>query len=96
MLKGVLPWSRAYWFARETTQAGASEIPCASGMALSGLEASDERKRGMTYQIEHFAGHDEAMEAVHDLLDASLIVPLRQWCEHGERVVVDNSLTQCT
>ena len=28
------------------------------------------------YQVQHLSGHDEGVEAVHDLLDTGLVVPL--------------------
>ena len=34
-----------------------------------------------TYEVEHFAGHDEGMEPVHDLFDAGLVVPLSKMYE---------------
>ena len=67
---------RAYWFARATSQAGVLVIPWEEGRRVSDLGWRWETWKEGAYQVQHLSGHDEGVQAVHDLLDAGLAVPL--------------------
>lgn len=72
MQKGVFPWSLAYWFALETTQAGESEMPWTGDQTA--FVAEMELKQ-LSYEVEDLALLDEHVERVNDLFDGGGVVP---------------------
>ena len=72
MTKGLLPWSLAYWFARETTQAGVSETPLNQVSQSYHWGWAFQRP---THQVEDFTRCHNIMQTVHNFLDGCTPVP---------------------
>lgn len=78
MTNGVLPVRRAYSFALDTIHAGVSDMPyMRESWPISHLLLGHTRNDTATHQVQHLACGDKIVQAVHNLLDGGIPVPLR-------------------